>query len=140
MNNIHLYKIFFKFYNFEKMMENELDEINTDSHKKNPSITKPTNPEEVLKFIEEHEKKSNNMIDQGHDLIKKIKEMNKEISSEIQAHNILISKLDNNMTSANENLKKNSNKIEEILKKTSSYSLVIAMIIQVIVILFLIFI
>ena len=116
-------------------MENELDEINTDSHKKNPSITKPTNPEEV-----EHEKKSNNMIDQGHDLIKKIKEMNKEISSEIQAHNILISKLDNNMTSANENLKKNSNKIEEILKKTSSYSLVIAMIIQVIVILFLIFI
>ena len=120
------------------MMEKELDEINTDSHKK--TFTRPSNPEEVLKFIEEHEKKSNSMIDQGHDLIKKIKEMNKEISSEIQAHNILISKLDNNMSSANENLKKNSNKIEEILKRTSSYSLVIAMIIQVIVILFLIFI
>ena len=58
------------------MNENELDEINTDSHKKQPSVTEPTNPEEVLKFIEEHEKKTNNMIDEGHDLIKKIKEMN----------------------------------------------------------------
>ena len=123
-----------------KMNENELDEINTDSHKKSPSITKPTNPEEVLKFIEEHEKKSNNMIDEGHNLIKKIKEMNKEISSEIQQHNILISKLDNNMNIANENLKKNSSKIEEILKRTSSYTLIIAMIIQLIVILFLLFI
>ena len=53
---------------------------------------------------------------------------------------ILISKLDNNMNSLNENLKKNSNKIEEILKRTSSYSLIIAMIIQILVILFLIFI
>jgi cell division septum initiation protein DivIVA len=122
------------------MNENELDEINTDSHKKQPSVTEPTNPEEVLKFIEEHEKKSNNMIDEGHDLIKKIKEMNKEISSEIQTHNVLISKLDNNMNIANEDLKKNSSKIEEILKKTSSYTLIIAMIIQVIVIIFLIFI
>ena len=95
-------------------MEKELDEINTDSHKK--TFTRPSNPEEVLKFIEEHEKKSNSMIDQGHDLIKKIKEMNQEISSELQTHNILISKLDNNMNSLNENLKKNSNKIEEILK------------------------
>ena len=33
-------------------MENELDEINTDSHKKNPTITKPTNPEEVCRVIE----------------------------------------------------------------------------------------
>ena len=122
------------------MNENELDEINTDSHKKQPSVTEPTNPEEVLKFIEEHEKKSNNMIDEGHDLIKKIKEMNKEISSEIQTHNVLISKLDNNMNIENEDLKKNSSKIEEILKKTSSYTLIIAMIIQVIVIIFLIFI
>ena len=122
------------------MNENELDEINTDSNKKQTSVTEPTNPEEVLKFIEEHEKKSNNMIDEGHDLIKKIKEMNKEISSEIQTHNVLISKLDNNMNIANEDLKKNSSKIEEILKKTSSYTLIIAMIIQVIVIIFLIFI
>ena len=66
--------------------------------------------------------------------------MNKEISSEIQTHNVLISKLDNNMNIANEDLKKNSSKIEEILKKTSSYTLIIAMIIQVIVIIFLIFI
>ena len=100
------------------MNENELDEINTDSHKKQPSVTEPTNPEEVLKFIEEHEKKSNNMIDEGHDLIKKIKEMNKEISSEIQTHNVLISKLDNNMNIANEDLKKNYSEIEEILKRT----------------------
>ena len=33
------------------MNENELDEINTDSHKKQPSVTEPTNPEEFLKFI-----------------------------------------------------------------------------------------
>ena len=44
------------------------------------------------------------------------------------------------MNIANEDLKKNSSKIEEILKKTSSYTLIIAMIIQVIVIIFLIFI
>ena len=36
-------------------MEYKLDEINTDLHKKN--FTNPSNPKELLKFIEEHEKK-----------------------------------------------------------------------------------
>ena len=40
--------------------------------------------------------------------------MNKELSSEIQSYNVLISKLDNNMKFANQNLKKNYSKIEEI--------------------------
>ena len=51
---------------------------------------KLASPEEVLQYIEEHKNKANVMVDEGHEIIQKIKKMNEEISSEIQKQNVII--------------------------------------------------
>ena len=48
-----------------------------------------SNPEEVLKYLENHKVKTNNMIGEGSEIVNQIKKMNQEISSEIKTQNVL---------------------------------------------------
>ena len=97
------------------------------------------NPEDVLKYIETHEEKTNAMAKEGEDIISEIKKMNKELSTEIQSQNILIKAIDKNIDKGNDVIKENSSKLDEIVKTTSNTHLVIAMIIQIVIIIILIF-
>lgn len=99
---------------------------------------KLASPEEVLQYIEEHNNKANLMIDEGYEIIQKIKKMNEEISSEIQKQNAIIKNLDKNVDKGKELTKKGLSKIDEAIKHTSTFSLVVTMIVQILFIIFLV--
>lgn len=77
------------------------------------------------------------IINEGHDIIKKIIQMNKEISNELKNQNALLDNLDEGMTQAKTNVVKNDAQLEKVIKKTSSTYLIIGMIVQSLIIIFL---
>ena len=98
-----------------------------------------SSPEEVLKFIDEHNQRSNDMVDESRDVLSKIVKMNKEIANEIDQQNKVISSLDKQIDKGEEIIKSNNSKLDDLMKKTSNYTLITTMVIQIIVILFLVF-
>lgn len=100
---------------------------------------KLASPEEVLQYIEEHKNKTNVMVDEGHEIIQKIKKMNEEISSEIQKQNVIIKSLDKNVDKGKNLNKKGFSKLDEAIKNTSTFSLIVTMIVQILFIIFLVF-
>ena len=87
--------------------------------------------------LNNHEEKMDKMVEYSQNIAKKIKLMNQEISSELQFQNKLVNEIGLTVGKTNSELKKNNSKIDEILLKTSTFSLLISAIIQVIVIIFL---
>lgn len=98
-----------------------------------------SNPEEVLKYLESHNTKANAMIDESHEIVNQIKKMNEEISSEIKTQNVIINTLERNVDKGQKLSEKGMSKLDETLKNTSTFSLIIAMIVQVVFLIFLIF-
>ena len=98
-----------------------------------------SNPEEVLKYLENHKVKTNNMIGEGSEIVNQIKKMNQEISSEIKTQNVIINKLEENVNKGQQLSEKGLSKLEQTLKNTSTFSLIIAMIVQILFLIFLIF-
>ena len=89
-------------------------------------------------FLNKHEKKMDKMIENSQNIVKQIKQMNQEISSDLQFQNNLISEIGLTVSKTDSELKKNNSKIDEILLRTSTCSLIVSIIIQVFVIIFLI--
>ncbi len=89
-------------------------------------------------FLNKHEKKMDKMIENSQNIVKQIKQMNQEISSDLQFQNKLISEIGLTVSKTDSELKKNNSKIDEILLRTSTCSLIVSIIIQVFVIIFLI--
>ena len=89
-------------------------------------------------FLNKHEKKMDKMIENSQNIVKQIKQMNQEISSDLQFQNKLISEIGLTLFKKDSELKKNNSKIDEILLRTSTCSLIVSIIIQVFVIIFLI--
>ena len=85
-----------------------------------------------------HEQKMEDMIDRSHSIVKKIKKMSEEINSDLQFQNKIINDIGIIMSKTDNQLNKNNSKIEDILGKTSSCSLIILAFIQVMAIIFLI--
>ena len=79
------------------------------------------------------------MIDESHEIVNQIKKMNEEISSEIKTQNVIINTLERNVDKGQKLSEKGMSKLDEALKNTSTFSLIIAMIVQVVFLLFLIF-
>ena len=79
------------------------------------------------------------MIDESHEIVKQKKKMNEEISSEIKTQNVIINTLERNVDKGPKLSEKGMSKLDETLKNTSTFSLIIAMIVQVVFLIFLIF-
>ena len=89
-------------------------------------------------FLNNHEKKMDKIIENSHNIVKQIKQMGQEISSDLQFQNKLINEIGLTVSKTDSKLKKNNSKIDEILFRTSTCSLIVSIIIQVCVIIFLI--
>ena len=89
-------------------------------------------------FIKGHEEKMNSMIDNSYAVIKKLKEMGKEISSDLNSQNKILENIGLSLSRTTTQLKKNTSKIDEILAKTSTCTLIMLTIVQIIAIVFLI--
>ena len=89
-------------------------------------------------ILEEHEQKMGKMLDDSHNIVKQIKQMSQEISNDLKLQNKLINEIGETVNKTDFELKKNTSKIEQILLKTSTCSLIFSAIIQIIVIVFLI--
>ena len=89
-------------------------------------------------FIKGHEEKMNSMIENSYSVIKKIKEMGKEISSDLNSQNKILENIGLSLSRTTTQLKKNTSKIDEILAKTSTCSLIMLTIVQIIAIVLLI--
>ena len=98
---------------------------------------KQSNNDENL-FLKRHEEKMNSMIDNSYSVIKKIKEMGKEISSDLKSQNKLLGDIGLSLSRTTSQLKKNTSKIDEILSRTSTCSLIMLSIAQIIAIVLLI--
>ena len=85
----------------------------------------------------DHDKNMNKMIETSHSIVKKIKEMSKDISSDLKSQNKILNEIGLSLSRTNSHLKKNNSKIDEFLSKTSNFSLVMLAIIQIIAIVFL---
>ena len=92
----------------------------------------------VQSSLDIHEEKMGKMLENSHSIVKQIKKMSQEISKDLKFQNQLISEIGETVNKTDLELKKNNSKIEQILLKTSSCSLIVSAIIQVIVIVFLI--
>ena len=99
-------------------------------------INQSNNDEKI--FLKGHDEKMNSMIDNSYSVIKKIKEMGKEISSELNSQNKLLENIGLSLSRTTTQLKKDTSKIDEILAKTSTCTLVMLSIAQIIAIVFLI--
>lgn len=88
-------------------------------------------------ILDEHEEKMDKMVENSYSIAKQIKQMSQEISSDLKFQNKLISEIGLTVTKTDNELKKNNSKIEDILLKTSSCTLIVSAIIQIIVIIFL---
>ena len=89
-------------------------------------------------FLNNHEEKMDKIIENSQNIVKQIKQMNQEISSDLKFQNKLITDIGLTITKTDSELKRNNSKIDEILLKTSTCTLITSAIIQVIVIIFLI--
>ena len=95
------------------------------------------NPDEVLKYIEEHNTRSNELLDEGMSIITKIKKMNLDISNEIKNQNEVILELDKNLNRGQEQTQKGITNLNDALQNISTLHLTIAMIVQIIFIIYL---
>ena len=86
----------------------------------------------------EHDKNMNKMIETSHSIVKKIKEMSKDISSDLKSQNKMLNEIGLSLSRTNSQLIKNTSKIDEMSIKTSTCSLAILAIFQIIIIVFLI--
>ena len=89
-------------------------------------------------FLNNHEEKMDKIIENSQNIVKQIKQMSQEISSDLQFQNKLINEIGLTVSKTDSELKKNNSKIDDILLKTSTCTLIISAIIQVIVIIFLV--
>ena len=115
------------------MKEKDLDDSNFDLTGSN---TKSSVEEQNTLNL--HEEKMNKMIENSQNIVKQIKQMSKEISNDLKFQNKLINEIEVSVNKTDSELKKNTSKIDEILLKTSTCSLIVSAIIQIIVIVFLI--
>ena len=86
----------------------------------------------------EHDKNMNKMIETSHSIVKKIKEMSKDISSDLKSQNKILNEIGLSLSRTNSQLIKNTAKIDEMSIKTSTCSLVMLAIFQIIIIVFLV--
>ena len=93
---------------------------------------------EESNLLNMHEEKMGKMLENSQNIIKRIKQMSQEISNDLKFQNKLINEIGTTVNNADIELKKNNSKIEQILLKTTTCSLIVSAIIQVIVIIFLI--
>ena len=114
------------------MKENDKDDSTYDLNEGNKSAISEPN---VLNL---HEEKVGKMLENSHNIVKQIKLMSQEISKDLKFQNKLIYEIGQTVNKTDNELKKNTSKIEQILLKTSTCSLIVSAIIQVIVIVFLI--
>ena len=114
------------------MKENTFDDSTLDNIETNKSTIIESN------IINSHEEKIGKMLDKSQSIVKQIKILSQEISNDLKSQNKLINEIGLTVNKTDEELKKNTSKIEQILLKTSSCSLIISAIIQVFVIIFLI--
>ena len=93
---------------------------------------------EESNLLNMHEEKMGKMLENSQNIVKRIKQMSQEISNDLKFQNKLINEIGTTVNNTDIELKKNNSKIEQILLKTSTCSLIVSAIIQVIVIIFLI--
>jgi hypothetical protein len=114
------------------MKENDKDDSTFDINETNKSAMSEPN------ILNIHEEKVGKMLENSHNIVKQIKQMSQEISSDLQFQNKLINEIGLTVSKTDSQLKKNNSKIDDILLKTSTCTLIISAIIQVIVIIFLV--
>ena len=88
--------------------------------------------------LKSQEEKMNLIIDKSSSIVKKIKEMGKEISADLQSQNKILDEIGLTMSRTNSQLKKNNSKIDDVLVKTSTCTLITLAVIQIIFIVILI--
>ena len=108
------------------MKENDKDDSTYDLNEGNKSAISEPN---VLNI---HEEKVGKMLENSHNIVKQIKLMSQEISKDLKFQNKLIYEIGQTVNKTDNELKKNTSKIEQILLKTSTCSLIVSAIIQVI--------
>ena len=114
------------------MKENDKDDSTFDINETNKSAMSEPN------ILNIHEEKVGKMLENSHNIVKQIKQMSQEISNDLKFQNKLIYEIGQTVDKTDIELKKNTSKVEQILLKTSTCSLIVSAIIQVIVIVFLI--
>ena len=114
------------------MKESGFDDSGLEVSENNKSAISESN------IINKHEKKMSDMLENSHNIVKQIKLMSQEISKDLKFQNKLISDISETVNKTDFQMKKNTSKIEEVLLKTSTCSLIVSAIIQVMVIVFLI--
>ena len=114
------------------MKESGFDDSGLEATENNKSTYSESN------IINKHEKKMSDMLENSHNIVKQIKKMSDEISEDLKFQNKLISDISETVNKTDFQMKKNTSKIEEVLLKTSTCSLIVSAIIQVMVIVFLI--
>ena len=114
------------------MKENDKDDSTFDINETNKSAMSEPN------ILNIHEEKVGKMLENSHNIVKQIKQMSQEISNDLKFQNKLIYEIGQTVDKTDTQLKKNTSKVEQILLKTSTCSLIVSAIIQVIVIVFLI--
>ena len=114
------------------MKESGFDDSGLEATENNKSTYSESN------IINTHEKKMSDMLDNSHKIITQIKKMSEEISDDLKSQNKLIVEIGETVNKTEFQMKKNTSKIEEVLLKTSTCSLIVSAIIQVMVIVFLI--
>ena len=102
-------------------------------------INSRLNFDERRSSLNSHEERMDSMLENNHLIVKKIKQMGKEINSNLQNQNDIINDLGIKLSSTDLTLKKNNSKINDILGGTSICFLVVLTIVQVMIIIFLIF-
>jgi predicted PurR-regulated permease PerM len=115
------------------MKEKDIDDSTIDIKDINKSTIVDSNA-----IYNTHEEKMMKMLENSQNIVKQIKQMSKEISNDLKFQNKLINDIGVTVNKTDLDLKKNTSKIEQILLKTSTCSLITSAIIQVIVIIFII--
>ena len=112
------------------MKENTFDDSTLDNIEINKSTVVESN------IINSHEENMGKMLDKSQSIVTQIKKLSQEISKDLKSQNKLINEIGLTVNKTDEELKKNTSKIEQILLKTSTCSFIISAIIQVFVIIF----
>ena len=111
------------------MKEDDSSFNNSDDEKEKLNLKEPEH---------EHDKNMNKMIETSHSIVKKIKEMSKDISSDLKSQNKILNEIGLSLSRTNSQLIKNTAKIDEMSIKISTCSLVMLAIFQIIIIVFLV--
>ena len=85
-----------------------------------------------------HDAKMDSMLENSQAIIKKIKEMSKEIKSDLQSQNKYLHEIGISLSKTDLQLRKNNSKIDEFLSRRSTCSLIFLTIAQIIAIICLI--